>query len=696
MSLKFKAFAVCAVLFVISTGVLIFVRNSQAEKIEHWITVDLTELAQIQQTLAERGDTDLKSVEVQFTQNGIAVLRLDDPQMEKLSRAMHESFHKCSGFIAHESRDEALESIAQMAAVDPARQFVNYTIDNQTNVNALLAEASEFQNRQVIIDLSAFPNRRYNQPSGLDSANWIKNKWTALAAGRSDVSVDFYTHPQATSPQSSVIMTIQGATLPSEIVVVGAHQDSINSGGQTLPAPGADDDASGTACLTETIRVLMAKGFRPNRTVKFMAYAAEEVGLRGSTAIANDFRAQNINVVGVLQMDMTNYKGSPAYDIVIFQDFVNAAQNTFVTNLITTYQPTLAIGTSSCGYGCSDHASWFNKNYPASMPGEATFADTNSALHTANDLISVSNNNANHALKFTKLSLSFVGELAKGAVLSQRKPPVDFDGDGRTDISIFRPAPGEWWYLKSSNGTNGALAFGNSTDKLKPADFTGDGRADIAFWRPASGEWFVLRSENNTFFSFPFGAAGDLPLTGDFDADGKADPAVFRPSNSTWFISKSSGGTTITTFGTGGDLPAIADYDGDGRTDIAIFRPSLGEWWINRSSTGQTVAFQFGSATDKLVPGDYTGDGKADAAFWRPSTGEWFILRSEDNSFFSAPFGAGGDVPSPGDYDGDGKFDTAVFRPSSSTWFVNRTTSGILIQAFGTTGDQSVPNAFVP
>ncbi len=696
MSVKIKAFAIVALLVLVSTTVLFFVRNSQAEKIEHWITVDEKEFSQIQNALSGTNDLSLKTVDVQFVRNGIAVLRLDDPQMENLSRAMHETFLKCSGFIAHQSRDEAVNSINELALVDPDQRFVDYTIDNQTNVGALLAEAKELDNRQVILDLSAFPNRRHNQQSGLDSANWIKNKWTALAAGRSDTTVEFYTHPTATTPQPSIIMTIQGATLPNEIVVLGGHQDSINSAGQTSAAPGADDDASGIASLTETIRVLMAKGFRPNRTVKFMAYAAEEVGLRGSNAIALDFRNQNRNVVGVLQLDMTNYKGSAAFDIVLFQDFTNAAQNTFVQNLITTYQPTLTVGTSTCGYACSDHASWHNRSYPASMPHEATLSGGNPTIHSANDTISQSSNNANHALKFSKLAITFVGELAKGAIASQRKAPVDFDGDAKTDISIFRPAAGEWWYQKSSNGGNAALQFGTATDRLVPADFTGDSKTDIAFWRPSSGEWFVLRSEDNSFFSFPFGAPGDIPLVGDFDGDGKADPTVFRPSNSTWFISKSSGGLQISTFGAAGDIPASADYDGDGRSDIAIYRPASGEWWISRSSNATVYAFQFGAATDKIVTGDYTGDGKADAAFWRGTTGEWFILRSEDNSFYSVPFGAAGDLPAPGDYDGDGKFDPAVFRPSSSNWFINRTTAGILIASFGAGGDQPVPNAFVP
>jgi uncharacterized delta-60 repeat protein len=283
-----------------------------------------------------------------------------------------------------------------------------------------------------------------------------------------------------------------------------------------------------------------------------------------------------------------------------------------------------------------------------------------------------------------------------GGFAANRRTPFDFDGDGKTDISIFRPSVGEWWYLRSSDGGNYAAQFGSSSDKLTPADFTGDGKTDIALFRPSSGEWFILRSEDGSFYSYPFGTSGDIPVTGDFDADGKADSGVFRPSNSTWYIRKSSdGGAIIQQFGQTGDVPVVADYDGDNKADIAIYRVSSGEWWINRSTAG-LIAFQFGNSTDKPVQGDFTGDGKADVALFRPSTGEWFVLRSENQSYYSFPFGTNGDTPAPGDYDGDGKFDATVYRSSNTTWYSQRTTAGTLIQSFGQTSDVPVPSAFVP
>jgi CSLREA domain-containing protein len=283
-----------------------------------------------------------------------------------------------------------------------------------------------------------------------------------------------------------------------------------------------------------------------------------------------------------------------------------------------------------------------------------------------------------------------------GAFERGTRTPFDLDGDGKTDIGIFRPSAAEWWIDQSSTGVTFAAQFGAATDRIVPGDYTGDGRADIAVWRPATGEWFVLRSEDFSFFAFAFGLNGDVPAPADYDGDGRSDAAVFRPSSGIWFINRSTdGGSTIMQFGSNGDIPVVADYDGDNRADIAIFRPSAGQWWLNTSTAGTFVA-AFGNATDKPVPGDYTGDGRSDVAVWRPSTGEWFVLRSEDSSFYGFHFGLNGDLPASGDYDGDGRFDPAVFRPSSGTWFIVRTTAGTQIVQFGANGDRPIANAFVP
>jgi leucyl aminopeptidase len=297
-------------------------------------------------------------------------------------------------------------------------------------VNALMSDVQEPNIRQTITTLSSYTTRYYTSSTGVSSANWIKDHWASLATGRTDVSVSTFTH--AGWAQPSVIMTITGTSLPNEVVVMGGHLDSTNTSGGA--APGADDDASGIASLTEIIRVAMAKGYRPARTVKIMGYAAEEVGLKGSAEIATWHQTNGVNVVGVLQLDMTNYKGSTV-DVGMMTDFTNAAQNGFVTNLLDTY----AIATwanSQCGYGCSDHASWHNKGFPASMPFEALMNQHNSAIHTANDTLSRSAGMATHAVKFTKLGAAFMAELAKGTVSGGTPDPTP------PTVAITAPAAG--------------------------------------------------------------------------------------------------------------------------------------------------------------------------------------------------------------------------------------------------------------
>lgn len=131
------------------------------------------------------------------------------------------------------------------------------------------------------------------------------------------------------------------------------------------------------------------------------------------------------------------------------------------------------------------------------------------------------------------------------------------------------------------------------------SDFDGDGTSDISVFRPSTGAWFILNSGSNTFSGVPFGQNGDIPIDGDFDGDQRADMAVFRPSAGTFFIIKSSTGEFVASpFGQNGDRPVPGDYDKDGKTDIAIYRPSVGQWFILRSSDNQVQGLQFGAPGD--------------------------------------------------------------------------------------------------
>nr|MBP9664221.1 VCBS repeat-containing protein [Pyrinomonadaceae bacterium] len=208
------------------------------------------------------------------------------------------------------------------------------------------------------------------------------------------------------------------------------------------------------------------------------------------------------------------------------------------------------------------------------------------------------------------------------------RAPFDYDGDGKTDFSVFRPSSGAWYLQRSTAGFQG-LQFGASGDKLAPADYDGDGKTDIAIYRPSTGIWYILNSSNGTV-SYPvFGVAEDLPAPGDYDGDGKADITVFRPSQGTWYRTNSSNGTTFgMQFGQNGDVPTVGDFDGDGKNDLGIFRPSVGDWYNIRSSNGSVFGERFGQIGDRIAPADYDGDGKTDIAIYRPSTGLWVVRKS--------------------------------------------------------------------
>jgi hypothetical protein len=277
---------------------------------------------------------------------------------------------------------------------------------------------------------------------------------------------------------------------------------------------------------------------------------------------------------------------------------------------------------------------------------------------------------------------------ASCSFVANQKARADFDGDGRSDLSVFRPSDNKWYVVRSTEGII-AVEWGLAGDKIVPGRYDGDNKTDYAVFRPSEGKWYILGTNGFTISTVQWGLAGDTPVVGDFNGDGRNDPAVFRPSESRWYVY----GVATQDWGLAGDLPVPGDYNGDGTTDFGVFRPSTGQWFI-ATTTGVVTTVNWGLNGDKPVPADYDGDGRDDFAVWRPSEGKWYIVRSGSGIIDTVSWGLNGDIPAPGDFDGDGRADLAIYR--NGTWHQLRSNNTIVVQDWGLSGDVPVPSAYVP
>jgi VCBS repeat protein len=277
--------------------------------------------------------------------------------------------------------------------------------------------------------------------------------------------------------------------------------------------------------------------------------------------------------------------------------------------------------------------------------------------------------------------------------------PVDFDGDGKTDVAVYRSNIGNWFAIASSTGSFvPALNFGGTDFLPVPGDYDGDGKADVAVYQQSTGNWFVVGSTSGFFTpALNFGGKGFIPVPADYDGDGKTDVAVYESSTGNWFIVQSGGGfRTVASFGGPGYVPVPGDYDGDGRIDPAVYQTgqaSTANWFVVGSTSGFfTPALNFGGTGFIPVPGDYDGDGKMDPAVYQSSTGNWFVVGSTSGFFTPAlNFGGAEFEPVQGDYDGDGQTDVAVYQSSTGNWFVVGSSAGFFVPALNFGGSGFVP-----
>ncbi|KAI1079106.1 Zn-dependent exopeptidase [Whalleya microplaca] len=287
----------------------------------------------------------------------------------------------------------------------------------QSDIKPLLANLSKDLMEEHLEKFTSFRTRYYKSDYGRQSSEWllqtVQDTIKEAGADKYGVRAEHFEHSWG---QNSVIATIPGQS--NSTVVIGAHQDSINLWfPSVLPAPGADDDGSGTVTILEAFRVLLSsediiKGNAPN-TIEFHWYSAEEGGLLGSQAIFSEYEKQSRVVKAMLQQDMTGFvqktidSGKPE-SVGVITDFVDPGLTAFIKKIIEAYCDIPWVETK-CGYACSDHASASKAGYPSAFVIESSFGDSDDHIHGTEDLIKYLS--FDHMLQHAKMTLSLVYEL---------------------------------------------------------------------------------------------------------------------------------------------------------------------------------------------------------------------------------------------------------------------------------------------
>jgi len=337
---------------------------------------------------------------------------------------------------------------------------------------------------------------------------------------------------------------------------------------------------------------------------------------------------------------------------------------------------------SVCSWQASSNVGWIQIT-SAQQTGDGTAAFTVSANASGNPRSGVVTIGARTVQ---------VNQLGAGA----RR--FDFDGDGKSDVSVYRPSTGVWYLLNSAQaGSYSAIGFGLASDLLAPADFDGDRKTDVAVYRPSEGRWYIFESQTSTVRIESWGLANDVPVPADYDGDGRADVAVRRPSNGTWYFRRSSDNAYFTvTFGGPSDKPISGNFGGDGRADFALYLAgatagSPSSWIIAINDTtvsGNTL--QFGINGDIAFAADFDGDGLDNMAVFRPSNGTWYTSLDPNTNYGAKQWGIAGDIPAAGDYNGDGRADYAVYR--QGVWYLlHSNDSTMRTETWGLDTDKVVP-----
>ncbi len=235
---------------------------------------------------------------------------------------------------------------------------------------------------QTIDTLAALPSRYFRHTTGENAHTTVRQIWEAqMVSARWTITEE----AQSLSNQKSVVARLEGLSKADETIIIGAHLDSITGRGSSSDAPGADDDASGVAALTEVLRIIESGQLKFDRSIELQAYAAEEPGLVGSKEIAARYAAAGKKIAGMFQIDMAYYSVEGGQGIIhLLQDYTSRDLRRQAIDWIRGYMgPIYKLGFLPRG-SASDHKSFYDQGFPTIFPFEDPI-DHNPFIHTLND-----------------------------------------------------------------------------------------------------------------------------------------------------------------------------------------------------------------------------------------------------------------------------------------------------------------------
>lgn len=332
-----------------------------------------------------------------FVPGQFAVMRIGPGEIQALSANLH---HEMACGVLFKLEEDIVPGLSP--ALPKPLLPVDVSVARVKEATALVAVDNI---EKTVAALAQIETRHADTTSGQGIASFLAEKYRAFAGSREDVSIASFDH--SNTRQHSIIVQIRGQAHPDQIIVLGSHIDSRNFwAGPDSRAPGADDDASGTATTLEVFRILMQQNIQLDRTLEIHGYAAEELGLIGSQEIARTYRERDADVLAMMQLDMSLYKPTGAPDMIYFVTSNTSPGFNFQLEQLADLYTGVRVGRGPLlRGGRSDHISWSLQGFATAFPFEDPKA-YNSQIHTAKDTIENSGQ-FGQAAAFAKLAVAY-------------------------------------------------------------------------------------------------------------------------------------------------------------------------------------------------------------------------------------------------------------------------------------------------